>query len=293
MRDFPVIQHEGEEVPWVELHLDSHLANTVEDIDRNIEYALSRSYTGLQSLVGTKSGAVSIVGSGPSLKDNWQRILDVGGDVIACNASCQFLLERGVVPHYMFCFDADPLMLEFLTPHPEITYLMASRCPPKAFDMLEGCKVVLWHAKGDEHIQDILEKHGLMEPMVAGGSAAVTRAMMLASPFGYNPIHLWGVDSSFVNGATHIRKSTTEEKRISILVNGKTFSTAPWMCVQANDFKMLAPQLRELGIKLIVHGSGLIPHIAESMYFDTDNQSRALQLIREVATKARILWSQL
>lgn len=294
MADLPVIRHEGEELPWVGLKLDSHLANTVEDIDRNIEYALSLNLTGLQSLVGTKSGPVSIVGSGPSLKDNWQKIAEVGGDIIACNAACQFLLERGVVPDYMFCFDADPLMLEFITPNPDITYLMASRCPPKAFDMLKGFDVVVWHAGGDEHIQDILQKHGSMEPMLAGGSAAITRAMMIAQPLGYNPIHLWGADSSFANGDTHIRKSTTDEKRITIGVNKRVFQTAPWMCVQAEDFKILAPSLRDnYGIKLIVHGDGLIPHLAKAMSFDVDSESRGTQIWRDTKTKARILWSQL
>ena len=123
-------------MPWMALRLENHLANTNEDIDRNIEYALTRKVRGFQELVGTKSGAVSIVGSGPSLKNTWHRIEEVDGDIIACNASHQFLLERGIVPKYVMFFDADPLMLEFITPHPNITYLVASRCPPKAFDML-------------------------------------------------------------------------------------------------------------------------------------------------------------
>lgn len=294
MADYPVIHQGGEELPWVELRCESHMANTDEDIDRNIEYALTRDYIGFQELVGTESGAVSIVGSGPSLKNNWQKIADVGGDIIACNAGCQFLLERGIVPKYMFCFDADPLMLEFITPHPEITYLMGSRCPPKTWELLEGCKVVLWHAQGDSNIQTILEKHNLMEPMVPGGSAAVTRAMVIAQPMGYQEIHLWGCDSSFLNGDTHIRQSTTAEKRIHIMCNNRKFVCAPWMAQQAEDFKVLAPPLRDnYGVKLTVHGDGLIPHLAKAMGFDVDGESRSRQIWREAKTKARILWSQL
>ena len=99
---------------WLPLKFYNHLANTVEDIDRNIEYALSRNFTPLQALIGTKSGAVAIVGSGPSLKETWQELRRFKGDIMACNASCQFLLARGIVPTYMMCFDADPLMLEFI-----------------------------------------------------------------------------------------------------------------------------------------------------------------------------------
>jgi hypothetical protein len=234
-----------------------------------------------------------VVGSGPSLKENWQRLRDMDTDIIACNAACQFLLDKGIVPKYMFCFDADPLMLEFITPHPDITYLMGSRCPPKAFELLEGCKVVLWHAHGDENIEKLLQKYKKMEPMVAGGSAAVTRAMTLAHALGYREIHLWGVDSSFKNGDTHIRKSTTEERKIHILLNGRTFLTAPWMCVQANDFKILAHQLTSLGVRLIIHGDGLIPHLAKAMGFEVDGESKVRRTLYNVITKTRILWSQL
>ena len=142
-------QKAGLEIPWVPLNMEPKLANTVEDIDRNIEHALQRNDTPFPALVGTRSGAVSVVGSGPSLKKNWHKLRDFDGDIVACNAACQFLLEKGIVPQYMFCFDADPLMLEFITPHPDITYLIGSRCPPKAFEMLDGCKIVRWHAGGE------------------------------------------------------------------------------------------------------------------------------------------------
>ena len=220
-------------------------------------------------------------------------MVDSGHDILVCNAACQFLLERDIVPKYMFCFDADPLMLEFITAHPDITYLMASRCPPKAFELLAGCKVVLWHAAGDNNINPILEKHSRLEPMISGGSAAVTRAMVLSVSIGYRAVHLWGCDSSFHNGATHIRQSTTKERQLQIMCNNRVFYCAPWMALQANDFKVLAPSLREMGVKLVVHGDGLIPHLAKAMQFDTDGESRMTQVWRDVRHKAGILWSQL
>lgn len=291
----PVIYKDGVEVPWVGLRLETHLANTDDDIDRNIEYALTRKVRGFQELVGKKSGAVSIVGSGPSLKDTWQRIPEVGGDIIACNAANQFLLERGIVPDYVMFFDADPLMLEFITPHPDITYLIASRCPPQAFDILEGYNVICWHAAGDKNIEKILTERGRQEPMVSGGTAAVTRALVVVEPMGYREVHLWGGDSSFNDaGETHIRQSTTVEKRMQIMCNNRAFWCSPWMVQQAEDFKVLAPPLREqFGIKIVVHGDGLIPHIAKEHGFDVDGQSRAFQLWRETKSKARTLWSQL
>jgi len=290
---FPVLTQDGEEVPWVGLKLETGLANSTEQIDGNIEATLARGYVGYETLLGQENGTVSIVGSGPSLKENWQSIKDVGGDIIACNAALQFLLDKGVVPKYAMFFDADVLAQEFAIPHPDVIYLVASRCHPFVFTLLEKCKVIVWHAAGDLNTKAILEKHGLMEAMVGGGSAAVTRTMVLAPPMGYRDLHLWGADSSFADGATHIRKSTTEERTIEIMAWGRAFFTSPWMAQQAEDFKILAPQLRDLGIRIAVHGDGLIPHLARRMGLNVDGQSYWWQLWRDAIVKARILWSQL
>jgi len=276
---------------WYPLVLHSALANTVDDISRNIESALKRDYIPFNSLLGKKSGAVAIVGSGPSLKANWQQLLTFKGDILACNASCQFLLAKGIVPTYMMCFDADPLMLEFMTPHPEITYLIASRCPPQAFDLIDGCKLVCWHAAGDERIEELLQASGRMEPMVGGGGAAVTRAMIMVLPMGYKKLHLYGADSSFAEGETHIRKSTTDERYMAVMCNGKTFDTAPWMAQQAEDFKKLvAPLIGREGITITVHGDGLIPHIAMLLGLDTDLETALQKWTRIWFRKATILW---
>ena len=283
----------GPGTAWFRLKLHSSLANKVEDIDANIESALTRDYIPFNKLIDEASGAVAVVGSGPSLKRNWRQLLDFKGDILACNAAFQFLLAKGITPKYMMCFDADPLALEFITPREGVTYLIASRCPPKVFDMLEGCRIVCWHAGGDEHIQELLEKAKRMEPMVIGGSAAVTRAMVLVAPMGYREIHLYGADSSHADGDTHIRKSTTEEGRMALMVAGRAFETSPWMAVQAEDFKTLMPIMTRLGLRVIVHGDGLIPHLAMQLGCETDLETSAQKFRREWRFKLRNVWNSL
>ena len=296
---------------WAKLHLQSALANTVEDIDRNIEFALQKrdGFTRYQDLIGTQSGAVSIVGSGPSLKKNWKKLRDSGTDILACNAAFQFLLERGVVPKWMFCFDADPLIYEFFTKHPDVTYLIASRVPPKTWELLEGCNVVMWHAGGDKHIENLLDRHQLVAPMITGGSAAVTRAIHLVQPLGYTDIHLWGADSSFEQSDTHIRQSTTVEKRVHINVNKRDFETSLWMAQQVEDFKTMVPMFTNFyGIPITVHGDGMLSHVARTMTepgckeFDTmkrgmlrveDGEAWWRILLRDVKFKASFLWQHI
>ena len=267
---------------WLPLTMKGALANSNEDISRNIEHALGLDYIPFNDLIGSKTGAVAIVGSGPSLKTNWHELRTFKGDIIACNAACQFLLEKGITPTYMFCFDADPLVLEFFTPHKDITYLLASRCVPAVFEMLKDCKIVLWHAAGDERIREILETRKINEPMVTGGSAAVTRAMMLAMPIGYTEVHIYGGDSSFAEGDTHIRKSTTVEKRMAVKCNGRVFEVAPWMTMQVTDLERLAPVIKPLGIKVHFHGDGLLQYAARSMGFRTDYDNAYQRTVRAV-----------
>lgn len=280
---------------WMPLVIQNKLANTDDDIARNIEQVLARKYLPYQKLAGTESGAVAVVGSGPSLKKNWRRLLRFDGDIIACNAACQFLLGKGITPKYMMCFDADPLMLEFITPHPEITYLLASRCPPKAFEMLEGCRVSAWHAAGDLHLEKLMRAaHKEAEPMVIGGTAAITRCMVLAQTLGYKTIHLWGADSSFADGETHIRQSTTVERRMYVMGGGRKFETAPWMALQIEDFKVLAPPLRDIyGVRFVVHGDGLLPQIAASMGFEVDWPLALRHFVRVWSWKLKTLWQNL
>jgi hypothetical protein len=281
---------------WLPLYAESKLANSDEDIATNIASALAR--PGLRrymEIAGTQRGAVSIVGSGPSLKGNWKRLIRFKGDIIACNSACQFLLEKGIVPKYMMCFDADPLALEFVVPHPEITYLIGSRCPPSVFDALEGCNVVCWHAAGDKYIEDLLQKSDRFDdPMIPGGSAAVTRAMLIGQSLGYTALHLWGVDSSFGAGRTHLQQSTTIERRTYINMGGRVFETAPWMTMQLQDFEKLAPPLRDTyKLKIVVHGDGLIPQAAVAMGFDVDWSLAWRHEVRRLKYEIKQFWKTL
>ena len=278
---------------WLPLKAKYGLANSDEDIASNIESVLKTEYRGFQELIDAKKGAVSVVGSGPSLKANWHKLKDFDGDIVACNAACQFLLDRGVIPQYMFCFDADKLVMEFFEkPHKDVTYIISSRCVPQVFEALKGFKVIVIHTGGDLHLEELLLKYGKNEPMVIGGSAAVTRGMTVVAAMGYNPIHLWGVDGSFAGEDTHIGQSTTVERRTKIMMNKRVFDVAPWMTRQVDDFKMLAPPLKAWGIRLIVHGDGLIPYLAETLGYETDLPAYK-RIYGKVKNTTHLFWNAL
>lgn len=243
--------------------------NTTEDVvDGNLVATFERGYQPFQ--VATQyRGPVSIVGSGPSIAWTYKRLV---GDVIACNSAHDFLIEHGVIPKYTMIWDANPVMDKIIKkPHKDVTYLIASRCHPSVFEKLAGYNVLVWHALGGStKVQELLVQHKRNEPLIAGGSTSVTRATHVAGSLGYTrEMHLFGIDSCYSEGKTHVTDSIVAQQKMNLRVCGKWFTVAPWMAMQAGDFKMLAPMMKSHGIRLIVHGTGLIPYVATFLDCET------------------------
>ncbi len=242
--------------------------NTTEEVVMsNLEATFARGYVPFVE-VKEQKGPVSIVGAGPSLSWTYQ---DIVGDVLACNSAHDFLISKGIIPKYAMVWDAHPIMGNIIkTPHKDVTYLVASRCHPSVFEKLQGFNVVVWHALGGDCVEKMLIERNRMEPIIAGGSASVTRATHVAGALGYTKeMHLFGIDSCYREGESHVSGSIGTLNEIVIRVCGRWFTVAPWMALQVGDFKMLAPLLKGNGIRLVVHGTGLIPYVATFMDCET------------------------
>lgn len=248
---------------WVPLKLNSEGVATDETFRRNIEATLGRGYTRLNEYLESQKGSISICGFAPSLKDYWPL---VKGDVMACNRAHDWLIERGLVPKWCLLMDPLEIIADMVTPHEGVTYLVASRCHEAVFEKLKDSRVIVWHAAGDKPIMPILEEKGVMEPTVNGGTACVTRGMVLAIAMGYTDVHIFGADSSFPEGShTHLEKSMVEEKEIEVQVDGRRFRATPWMTLQVEDIRILCPDLTEKGNRFTFYGDGMMQHVANVM----------------------------
>lgn len=235
-------------------------------IEANLKATFARGYKPFA--IGTPMDRpVAIVGAGPSLAMTYQ---DIKQDIIACNSAHDFLISKGVIPKYGMLWDASPIIAMVFNPHKDVTYLVGSRCHPDVFAKLEGHHVLVFHVLGDEMIAEMLYENHRMEPMIGGGSSSCTRATYVAAALGYRgDMHIFGIDSSFGEDDTHVSGSVVSQNRMKIRVCGKWFLTAPWMAMQCGDFKLLVPNLKALGYRLIVHGTGLIPYCATFLGVET------------------------
>jgi hypothetical protein len=228
-----------------------------ERLEENLNYSLGLDLPSVKLGMATKD-TVSICGGGPSLEETLEEIT---GDIWACNGTHDWLIEKGIIPDYAFFWDAGDKTIEYLqNPNKDVIYLIASQCKPEIFDALKGYRVLIWNA-GCDMVDEYWRKNNRPEAVMGGGRACMTRAPFLAYYMGYRDIHLFGADSSLRDdGKSHVGAGSPNRGVRDIVCAGREFNTPTWLAGQAQEFLELMSILEDADI--VVHGDGLLPHIA-------------------------------
>ena len=261
-------QAAGVSLPLLPLSLALEGCFTEEQMNSNLFATLDRGYTPINGMLGAFDGACSVVGSGPSIEETHENLV---GDVLAINGAIRFLLDKGIVPKFGMIWDCDPICETFAVPHPEVTYLIASRAHPKVFERLKDCKVIVWHAAGDLNIiqlmnrADVIARQPCHEPLINGGSAGVSRGIYIAITLGYKEVNIFGGDSCYSeDGKTHVQGSLVKEKDITVSIGNNPpffFRTTPEWCAQVEEYRPIYTILSKAGITLRVHGESMLKHM--------------------------------
>jgi hypothetical protein len=199
----------------------------------------------------------AIVAYGNSLKATWPEVRDFK-TVFTCSGSHKFLLDRGIVPTYQV--DSDPRTHKVTmlgTPHPDVTYLVASICHPTYFDLLEKHEipnVLLWHLLFLEpEIYALLPSN---EWLWTGGNTVGPRAMKMAWLSGYTNLHFFGFDASTGYAAFHPNDPPVQPYEY----DGKTYLTTSYWRDHAT--MMFEDLDRMPEVQYQFHGEGLIQAMA-------------------------------
>lgn len=224
----------------------------------NCKDALKRSCIGLSGWPA-HAGTVAIVGGGPSLPDNLKSIPN-GAEVVALNAAATYLLDRNISCVQMI-LDARPEMADMLDKRAS-GYILASQCHPAVFDNCPRIPVIF-----HPNVPGLAELLPRDTPLIGGGTTVGLQAMVVADLFGCRKIHLIGMDSSYRDdeGHAYAQPLNDNDGRIEVTVAGKTYSAAPWMAQQAEEFQGVASALANKGCEIVVHGDGLLPAVAHEM----------------------------
>lgn len=214
-----------------------------------IRIAVSQGYPSIQ-LEPIKDGWIDIVGYGPSLRQTWDQVRN---PCITVSGAHDFLIERGTVPKYHAECDGRSHKPNHLQkPHKDVTYLMATVCHPRTWELLDGFNVVTWHNANGMHVVEWIGENDPDKIMVAGGSVVGMSAIHLAGILGYRKFRLFGMDCNFDGDDRHAGTHYGPPQRIvERSVNGRVFKTTPQMCNSADELGFLIKRATEIEIEIV------------------------------------------
>jgi hypothetical protein len=254
------ISHQNAEASMPLVLPVSVICNTSdEQINENIK-ANSRRPGKWVKRLPAQAGVAIICGSGPSLAESLERIRELFEErdctIFALNGAARFLAEKGLTADYQVMVDARPETAALVGP--AYGHLFASQCHPSTFERAEN--PTLWHLQV-EGIDDLLPEYDDDFTMVGGAASVGNCATCLAYVLGFREVHCFGFDSSNRGDQSHAFRQPLNdgEPRCSVRFNGKDYIASLTMKLQAERFMETAVALKDLGVKIFVHGEGLLP----------------------------------
>jgi hypothetical protein len=221
------------------------------------------------------AGVALICGSGPSLADcvdDIQQRQMAGAKIFALNGAAKFLSAHGVLPDFQVIVDAREETGQLVGSANE--YLFASQVHPSLFELAAPIRV--WHQQ-IEGMEDYFPPYEGAYALIGGASAVGVSATCLAFAMGYRELHCFGLDSSHQGEASHaFHQSLNDAEPVTqVKFNGKLYNASFTMKSQAERFMQVSAALQQAGVRISVHGSGLLPdmfhtgHMEERAKYET------------------------
>ena len=234
---------------------------------------------------------LAICGAGPSLKDQYQRLMS-GYDVWACNSALIWLADRGVPITRGCAIEMSDIMLHTWRNAPVVPYLLASCVHPHLIlGLLQRgvTDIVMFHnflGFGDNEFKMYA---AYPETIVAGmGLNVVNRLIQVGDYMGYDRIDVFGADCALgEDGAWHMDGSTGDKRQIlTATINGRKWATFFDMAYSAGA---LVWQKRVLRNRLRIIGNTMPAAILADPRYKRD-PDRFLQLLPSFNDKDRDDW---
>ena len=227
----------------------------------NMDAAIARGYPQVKEAQPAKTGAILLVASAPSVKNQLELIKKMkaaGSPIVAIKGAHDWLIENGVTPDYALAIDPQKHRIAFYKPQPSVHYMIASQCHSAMFDNLDGHQVTLWHPylkKGQDRPKNCM--------MIGGGTTSGLRAISLFYVLGYRQFELFGFDSCNDGELLRVNGDGLKggDKLIEVKIDpqGETFECNTAMALQAEHFQTYYDYLPDATFN--GHGRGLIQAI--------------------------------
>jgi hypothetical protein len=190
--------------------------------------------------------------------------MDIKHPMLTVSGAHDFLIERGVVPDWHMDCDPRPHKLKFIEKsHAKVTYLMASCCDPKTWDLLSDRKVYIWHMHNGPETAEWVKTNDPWSMLIGGGSTAGLRAMQIGGLLGFSKFDIYAMDGNFVDGKFRTGEAKAPPQNvIRIKVKDREFQTTDLMLNAAVEYLF---SIKNYPIDCRLHGDGMIRAIQGSL----------------------------
>lgn len=173
---------------------------------------------------------VAIVGYGPSLRDTWEALKNWDGVIWTVSKAHDFLLERGVTPHYHMDLDYREHKAYFnKIKSGNTVYVLGTQVHPKYLDMLPDACVRLFHSDIPTGHQSGPGYWKIAAQFDVGLQAAFTAYLL-----GYKDQHWFGLDASLKDGETHAGSHEgVKSELVPVWVDGRAYMSSALLVRQA------------------------------------------------------------
>jgi hypothetical protein len=182
-----------------------------DELRKNVIHARGLGYPQIQE-VEAHGRRLAVVGGGPSIVDRLDEIREFS-DIWAINGACGFLREHGIESTLL---TIDPV--DFLAPRVAGAKkaILATRCHPETFKVLEGADITVLDVNTDS-------EHGLW-----ASCSTATVAFHLGALLGYREFVFYGCEGSF-DEQSHAYMDDPEcsDYRFVVVCGGKRYVTSP------------------------------------------------------------------
>lgn len=166
---------------------------------------------------------LAVIGGGPSIIENEEKIRSWDGDRWAINGAYHWCMKKGIEDVTFIAADPHEIVASWAEKVKRA--IVTTRCHPKVFEVLKDADVKTFRLDGNQKI--------------ISGSSTATVVPHLAALNGYKHVTFFGCESSHSPERTHAYMREARAAEMIVRCNGEEFYTAPDWLMQATELAFI------------------------------------------------------
>ena len=244
---------------------------TEKEMLANLNANLSHRIPTIETIRDTYSGPIIVVGGGPSVDGQLDKIKELMGQgipLMVIERMYPWCHTHGLKADFVVSLDAsEGIEAGFTHLQDDTIHLMVATNNPIVFPMLNGHKKYIWSGAAGSHPDavDIWRKHGYERVTIVNTGGSVTLgSMFLALVLGFRTVHLFGFDCMVPNNehtyASGIAGESVNRSYYEVEVDGEKVLTCSSFLSFAQQFFSMVDIAKQWGMleSVEVYGESLV-----------------------------------